>query len=99
MSVKRLVPLNTPELSSDPATGTVGDIYYNNSVQELRVYTGIEWRPVAGQTEVGLLIHQHTYDGDIYSVEGITTSATSVDGGSPAFTGQAPLNIIDGGTP
>lgn len=99
MSVKRLVPLNTTELSSDPATGRVGDIYYNSSVQELRVYTGSEWKPVSGDTEIGLLVHQHTYDGDIYSVEAISVAATSVDGGSPAFTGQAALNIIDGGTP
>jgi|LauGreSuBDMM15SN_2_FD.fasta_scaffold141103_2 hypothetical protein len=99
MSVKRLVPLNTTELSSDPDTGRAGDLYYNSSLQELRVYTGSEWKPVSGDTEVGLLIHQHTYDGDIYSVQGITTSATFVDGGSPALTGVAPLNIVDGGAP
>lgn len=99
MSVKRLVPLNTTQLPSDPTSGRTGDIYYNSSAQELRVYTGTEWKPIGGDTEVGLLIHEHTYDGEIYSVQGVTTAATFVDGGTPQLTGQTELNIVDGGAP
>ena len=98
MSVKRLVPLNTVELDSDPTTARAGDIYYNSSAQELRVYTGSQWKPVSS-AEVGLLVHTHTYDGDIYSVEAVSTSSTIIDGGIPAVTGQTSFNIIDGGAP
>jgi hypothetical protein len=111
MSVKRLVPLNTTELSSDPSSARAGDIYYNSTAQELRVYTGTEWKPIGGNTDTGLLVHQHTYDGDIYSVEAVSTSATfieggtpestgnPVDGGTPDLTGTTNFNIVDGGTP
>jgi hypothetical protein len=110
MSVRRLVPIHTTELSSDPLEGVVGAIYYNSSAQELRVYTGTEWKPVGG-AEIGLLVHQHTYDGDIYSVEAVSTSSTfieggtpsaagnPVDGGTPDLTGTTNFNIVDGGTP
>jgi len=98
MSVKRLVPIHTTELSSDPLQGVVGAIYYNSVAQELRVYTGTEWKPVGG-AETGLLIHEHTYDGEIYSVQAVTTAATFVDGGTPQLTGQTELNIVDGGAP
>jgi hypothetical protein len=111
MSVKRLVPLNTTELSSDPLSARAGDIYYNNTVQELRVYTGTEWKPIGGNTDTGLLVHQHTYDGDIYSVEAVSTFATFIEGGTPEstgnpvdggtsdLTGTTNFNIVDGGTP
>jgi len=99
MSVKRLVPLNTTELSSDPSVARAGDIYFNSSAQELRVYTGTEWKPIGGSTETGLLIHEHTYDGEIYSVQAVTTAATFVDGGTPQLSGQTELNLVDGGAP
>lgn len=80
MSVKRLVPLNAVELSSDPLTGRVGDIYYNTTLNELRVYDGTQWI----STKANLADHLHTYDGDIYSV-GSTTYPLDpiIDGGTP----------------
>jgi hypothetical protein len=82
MSVKRLVPLNTVELDNDPATGRIGDIYFNTTNQELRVYTGTAWISTGGG-QIGILEHVHTYDGDIASVGAFQVPGT---------------NIIDGGT-
>ncbi|NDB59457.1 hypothetical protein EB001_13550 [bacterium] len=80
MSVKRLVPLNAAELSSNPSSGRIGDIYYNTTSSELRIYNGTEW--IAVQT--GLTDHLHTYDGAIYSVGSITYPINPViDGGTP----------------
>ena len=83
MSVKRLVPLNTVELDSDPATGTIGDIYFNTTSQELRVYTGAAWIAVGG-AQTGILEHIHTYDGPVHTVGTFNVQATNViDGGTP----------------
>jgi hypothetical protein len=79
MSIKRLVPLNAVELSTDPANARVGDIYYNTVAEELRVYNGTTWTQV-----FGLADHLHTYDGAIYSVGGTTYPVDPViDGGTP----------------
>lgn len=80
MSVKRLVPLNAVELATDPATGRRGDIYYNTTDLELRVYDGSSWV----QIPMNLIDHIHTYDGGIYSVGNITYPMNPViDGGTP----------------
>jgi hypothetical protein len=82
MSVKRLVPLHAVVLDSDPVTGRIGDIYYNNSEEELRYFDGSIWNPVGGAI-TGILEHIHTYDGAIFSVESIEVPASGViDGGT-----------------
>lgn len=80
MSIKRLVPLNAVELSTNPTGARRGDIYYNTTATELRVYDGTTWTPIAGE----LADHLHTYDGAIYSVGNITYPMDPViDGGTP----------------
>jgi hypothetical protein len=80
MSVKRLVPLNAAELAADPITGRRGDIYYNTTSLELRVYDGTSWIAVP----MNLADHLHTYDGAIYSVGSTTYPMNPViDGGTP----------------
>jgi hypothetical protein len=80
-SVRRLVPLHAVELSSDPATGRPGDIYYNIAAEELRVYTGDSWQPIGGAIS-GILEHVHTYDGAIYSVSAVQIPNPGIiDGG------------------
>jgi hypothetical protein len=85
MSVKRLVPLNAAELTSDPGTGRAGDIYYNTVAQELRVFSGTSWIAVGSSGPQYLLEnHVHTYDGDIHTVY------------AGAYNPQ--ITIFDGGT-
>lgn len=81
-SIRRLVPLHAVELSSDPATGKVGDIYYNSAAKELRFYDGESWQPAGGAIS-GILDHIHTYDGTIYSVESTQIPNSGIiDGGT-----------------
>ena len=83
MSVKRLVPLHAVALETDPATGRIGDIYYNSANDELRFFDGTNWNPVGGAV-TGLLEHIHTYDGGVFSVEGTTVPSPGIiDGGTP----------------
>lgn len=80
MSVKRLVPLNAVELSADPVTARRGDIYYNTTSSQLKIYDGTAWFAL----QVGLADHLHTYDGAIYSVGSTTYPLNPViDGGTP----------------
>jgi hypothetical protein len=84
MSVKRLVPLHAVVLESDPESGSIGDIYYNNIEEELRYFDGTEWNPVGSGAITGLLDHIHTYDGAVFSVESIQVPASGeIDGGTP----------------
>ena len=82
MSVKRLVPLHAVALESDPANPRIGDIYFNTVNSELRYWDGTSWSPVGGAI-TGLLDHNHTYDGSIFSVGANEVPSTgAVDGGS-----------------
>jgi hypothetical protein len=80
-SIKRLVPLHAVELSADPATGRIGDIYYNSLTKELRFYDGTSSQPAGGALS-GILDHVHTYDGGMYSVDNIQVPNPGfIDGG------------------
>jgi hypothetical protein len=97
MSVKRLVPLHAAELPSDPLSGRSGDIYYNTTDNSLKFYNGTSWQPFTADATDELLIHTHTYDGAIFSVQEASVSATEVDGGNTVESTDA--LILDGGTP
>lgn len=97
MSVKRLVPLHAVELPSDPVSGRSGDIYYNTTDNQLKFYNGSSWQLFTSDASDQLLVHTHTYDGAIFTVEETTVSATEVDGGS-TFEATDSLTL-DGGTP
>ena len=89
MSVKRLVPLNAVELLTDPAPGRVGDIYYNTTASELRVWSGTEWLAVGSAgDQYTLENHVHTYDGDVHTVYAgnYNPALTIFDGGTSAAT-------------
>jgi hypothetical protein len=101
MSVKRLVPLHAVELSSDPIGTKAGEIYFNTVEGKLKFYNGATWElfgtGAADNNE--LLIHTHSYDGDIYSVQEATTTATEVDGGGTVDNSYTSFTVLDGGTP
>ena len=83
MSVKRLVPLHAVALEQDPATGRIGDIYFNVPNNEVRFYNGSTWAPVSGAI-TGILDHVHTYDGGIFSVQNVEVpNPGKIDGGTP----------------
>lgn len=46
MAKKFLTPITPPILNSDPATGTLGSIYYNTNVNALKYYDGTVWKEV-----------------------------------------------------
>jgi hypothetical protein len=48
MSKKFLTSLTLVGLGADPATGVAGELYYNTTVNTVKVYTGTEWTVIAG---------------------------------------------------
>jgi hypothetical protein len=48
MAKRFLVPLNLAPLSSDPASGSEGDAYFNTSTNMVRVYYDGEWNDLGG---------------------------------------------------
>jgi hypothetical protein len=100
MSVKRLVPLHTVALSTDPINSRIGDIYYNTLDSILKYYDGTEWNEIGGGIIEGLLDHIHTYDGDVFTVYGNKIiSSGLVDAGNPNTEAAYLPNILDGLTP
>ena len=101
MSVKRLAPLHAAEFASDPVGTRSGEIYFNTTEGKLKFYNGATWElfgtGAADNNE--LLIHTHSYDGDIYSVQEATTTATEVDGGGTVDNSYTSFTVLDGGTP
>ena len=98
MSVKRLVPLHAVALEDDPASGRIGDLYYNTTEEELRYFDGSQWNPIGGGAITGLLDHVHTYDGNVFSVsESNVASSGVLDGGTPfSEYGNLPGNLDAG---
>lgn len=48
MSKKFLTSLNLLGKATDPATGTAGDLYYNTTLQTVKVYNGTAWTVISG---------------------------------------------------
>ena len=48
MSRSFLTPINLLNGASDPASGTVGDIYFNTTTNTVKVYNGTSWTTIAG---------------------------------------------------
>lgn len=46
MAKKFLTPVVPPALASDPASGTIGAIYYNTATNVLKFYNGTAWTAV-----------------------------------------------------
>ena len=77
------VPLGLYAATSDPSTPTVatGDIYYNSSANELRVYNGTAWQAVGG----GGAVDANTLTGTTLASNVVNSSLTSF-GSSPTIT-------------
>lgn len=48
MSKKFLTPVAPPQLDLDPSSGVAGAIYFNTSINALKVYNGTTWELVSG---------------------------------------------------
>jgi hypothetical protein len=71
MSRKMKVPLNLLTLSVNPLSGTEGDVYFNTTTKNIRIYNGAVWVDVtpASTDPTPFYMHTHTYDGDVHTID------------------------------
>lgn len=50
MAKRFLTPINLPSRSSDPDTASEGDLYFNTSLDVIKVYYNSAWNPISGET-------------------------------------------------
>lgn len=48
MATRLLIPQRIVNLSTNPSTGSSGEVYFNTVDEELKVYTGSSWEPLGG---------------------------------------------------
>ena len=70
MSIKRLVPLNTVSLPSNPPTAIAGDIYYNSGLSKLLYFNGTDWIELAGSANS--LVYAKSIYQDVRNQSGAT---------------------------
>jgi hypothetical protein len=77
MAKKFLVPINVVRLASNPENGTEGDIYFNTSSQELRIFSEGIWKSISYDISASIasLDYVDTQVDDIYDFifDGLTT--------------------------
>lgn len=68
MAKKFLTPITPPSLSSDPATGVTGAIYFNTQINKLKVYNGTSWVDLSQSNDLSTL-----------SIQEVNTGGTAVE--------------------
>ena len=96
MSRQMKVPLNLLPVPTDPANGSMGDMYYNTVSGAIRFFNGAQWLTLITTEPAPFYLHTHDYDGDV-------VEAVQIDGGTPSSTYNNPitpiLGAISGGEP
>lgn len=52
MAKKFLTPINITNLSSDPVSANEGDIYFNTSIDTIKIYSNGIWTEISGGSEI-----------------------------------------------
>jgi len=95
--------LNLLTLAEDPIVGSSGDVYFNVTSKNIKIYNGAVWVDLTpGSTDPApFYMHTHSYDGNVHTVnlqETINFSEDINNNASVLETNPAIIGI-DGGTP
>jgi hypothetical protein len=94
--------LNLLTLAEDPLVGLSGDVYFNVTSKNIKIYNGSVWVDLtpASSDPAPFYMHTHSYDGDVHTVNLNETvyfdnlnQNSSVEETLPVIIG------IDGGSP
>lgn len=71
MSRQMKVPLNLLVMATDPMIGKEGDVYFNYSTKNLRIFNGDEWIELTPPSTdpAPFYRHTHSFDGDVHTVD------------------------------
>lgn len=102
MSKKMKVPLNLLTLSTDPVSGSAGDVYFNLITKNIKLYNGLDWVDItpASSDPTPFYMHTHTYDGDVHTIN-VGNQITFKEINTNNITQEELPDIIgfDGGSP
>ena len=95
--------LNLLTLAEDPLSGSTGDVYFNVTSKNIKIYNGAVWVDLTpGSTDPApFYMHTHSYDGNVHTVNLQETIRFSEDINNNASVLETNPAIIglDGGTP
>ncbi len=95
--------LNLLTLAEDPLSGSTGDVYFNVTSKNIKIYNGAGWIDLTpGSTDPApFYMHTHAYDGNVHTVNLQETINFSEDINSNAGVLETIPAIIglDGGSP
>ncbi len=86
MAKKFLTPVGLPSGTSNPATGSSGDLFFRTDLSQIVVYDGSAWVSAAGvdaEAVVDILAEFGLVGGDS-GAPATTTYISNVDGGTPS---------------
>lgn len=96
MAKKFLTPITPPALSSDPATGTAGSIYYNTSTNTLKYYNGTSWSEIGGLSTTNTYANSPSNGTLIYNTA-TNRMAVSYDNIWKEIAYKSEIDTVDGG--
>lgn len=94
--------LNLLTLAEDPLVGSSGDVYFNVTSKNIKIYNGAIWVDLTpGSTDPApFYMHTHTYDGDVHTINLQETIDFSNINENASVEEDVPVIIgIDGGSP
>ena len=95
--------LNLLTLAEDPLSGSTGDVYFNVTSKNIKIYNGAGWVDLTpGSSDPApFYMHTHTYDGNVHTVNLQETINFSEDINNNASVLETIPAIIglDGGSP
>ena len=95
--------LNLLTLTEDPTVGSSGDVYFNVTSKNIKIYNGSIWVDLtpASDDPAPFYMHTHSYDGNVHTVNLQETINFSEDINNNAGVLETNPAIIglDGGTP
>jgi hypothetical protein len=94
--------LNLLTLAEDPLVGSSGDVYFNVTSKNIKIYNGSIWVDLtpASSDPAPFYMHTHTYDGDVHTVNLNETIYFDNLNQNSQVEEEIPVIIgIDGGSP
>ena len=94
--------LNLLTLAEDPLVGSSGDVYFNVTSKNIKIYNGSIWVDLtpASSDPAPFYMHTHAYDGDVHTVNLNETIYFDNLNQNSQVEEEIPVIIgIDGGSP
>lgn len=95
--------LNLLTLTEDPTVGSSGDVYFNVTSKNIKIYNGAIWVDLTpGSTDPApFYMHTHSYDGNVHTVnlQETINFDTDINNNASVLETNPAIIGIDGGNP